>query len=203
MPRLESAAILVAALAAFSPTLAAAAPWIPSGAYDNTLLIGVDPASGAITGYFDMTQGGQPSFSCIFYLTGRIAGASGAVDTFFPDDPKGDLIRGSLTRQGSGKVRLALPSEHGGCANVWQFADKSQPADFELQHAEPWISVRVIRADKAYFYPAPGAAHGRAYLVKGDGVGVRAVQPGWVQADFVGETRTSSGWLRDADLYAP
>lgn len=200
MRRLMLAAVMVGLAAG----TAGAAPTIASGAYDNTLLIGVDPASGAVSGYFDMTQGGQPSFSCIFYLKGRLAGPSASVATYFPDDPKGDLIRGSLSAQGPGKVRLALPSEHGGCGNVWQFADTTQPADFTLQGAKPWSSVRVVKAAKAYFYPTPGAAaHGKGYLVKGDGVGVRAAQAGWVQADFVGETRTSSGWLRDADLYAP
>jgi hypothetical protein len=183
-------------------TTSVAAP-IQSGAYDNTLLIGVDPVSGQVSGYFDMTQGDQPSFSCIFYLRGRLAGGTARVDTFFPNDRKGDLIAGALTARGAGKVRLALPSEHGGCGNVWQFADKDQPADFALQKAAPWVAVRVVKAAKAYFYAAPGAAPGRGYLVKDDGVGVRAAQPGWVQADFVGEKRTSSGWLREADLYAP
>lgn len=196
-------ALILAAIAALAGGAAYATPQIASGAYDNTLLIGVDPATGLVTGYFDMTQGGQPSFNCIFYLKGRLAGRSAAVDTFFPDDPKGELIRGSLTAVGEGQVRLALPSEHGGCANVWQFADQAQPADFTLQGARPWIAVRVVRAARAYFYPAPGGAHGKGYLVKGDGVGVRAARSGWVQADFVGETRTSSGWLRAADLYAP
>jgi hypothetical protein len=196
--------MLVAAMAGLAAGTAGAAPTIASGAYENTLLIGVDPATGAVSGYFDMTQGpGPPVISCAFYLRGRLAGRSAAIDTFFPDDPKGDLIRGTLSAQGSGKVRVSLPSEHGGCGNVWQFADPAQPADFALQTAKPWISVRVVRAAKAYFSPTPGAAHGRAYLVSGDGLGVRAVQAGWVQADFVGGTRTSSGWLRDGDLYAP
>jgi hypothetical protein len=197
------ALMLAVVMAGFAPGVAGAAPAIASGAYDNTLLIGVDPATGAVSGYFDMTQGEQPSFSCIFYLKGRIAGGAAAVDTFFPDDPKGDLIRGSLMSPGPGKVSLTLPTEHGGCANVWHFADKTQPADFALQSARPWISVRVVKAAKAYFCPAPGAAHGRGYIVKGDGVGVRAAQAGWVQADFVGDTRTSSGWLREQDLYGP
>ena len=151
-----------------------------------------------------MTQGAQPSFSCIFYLKGRIAGGAAAVDTFFPDDPKGDLIRGSLASPAPGKVSLTLPTEHGGCANVWHFADQTQPAEFALQSARPWISVRVVKAAKAYFYPSPGAAaHGKAYIVKGDGVGVRAAQRGWLQVDFFSGTRTSSGWLREEDLYAP
>lgn len=201
MRRLLLAAVM-AGLAA--GTANAAPPTIASGAYDNTLLIGVDPATGAVSGYFDMTQGaGPPVISCSFYLKGHITGQRAAVDTFYPQDSKGDLIRGTLSAQGPGKVRLALPSEHGGCGNVWQFADASQPADFALQNARPWTSVRVVRAAKAYFSPTPGAAHGRAYLVNGDGVGVRAVQSGWVQADFVGGTRTSSGWLRAGDLYVP
>jgi len=194
--------MLVAAMVALAAGTAGATPIIASGAYDNTLLIAVDPATGAVTGYFDMTQGGGPPvISCAFYLRGRLAGRSAAIDTFFPDDPKGDLIRGSLSAEGPGKVRVALPSEHGGCGNVWQFADATQPADFALQSAKPWSSVRVVQAAKAYLYPAPGAAHGRGYLVKGDGVGIRAAQAGWVQVDFVGGTRTSSGWLKDADLY--
>jgi hypothetical protein len=57
-----------------------------------------------------------------------------------------------------------------------------------------------VKAGKAYFSTAPGA-HGRVYVVKGDGVGVRAAQGGWVQADFVGEAHTSSGWVRETDLY--
>ena len=183
------------------PGLAGATPTIASGAYDNTLLIGVDPATSAVSGYFDMTRGGQPSFSCIFYLKGRLAGRMGKLATFFPGDPKGDLIAGALRSLGPGKLRLALATEHGGCANVWQFADMSQPADFALQQAQPWTSVRVVKANKAYFYAAPGAAHGKAYIVKGDGVGVRATQPGWAQADFVGENSASSGWLRESDLY--
>jgi len=193
--------MIFATIAVLAASSAQAAPQIASGAYDNTLLIGVDPATSAVSGYFDMTRGGQPSFSCIFYLKGRLVGGMAKVATFFPGDPKGDLIAGVLKPLGRGRVRLALATEHGGCANVWQFADMSQPADFALQQAQPWTSVRVVKASKAYFYDAPGAAHGKAYVVKGDGVGVRAAQPGWAQADFVGENSASSGWLRESDLY--
>ena len=196
---------ILAVIAGLAAGAAHAGPSIASGAYDNTLLIGVDPATGVVSGYFDMDQGDtQPSFSCIFYFKGRLVGGAANIESYFPDDPKGDLIHGVLTAKGVAQVRLTLQTEHGGCAQVFHFADADQPADFVLPSAIPWTSVRVVRAAKAYFYPAPAAAaHGRAYLVKGDGVGVRAAQPGWVQADFVGDRRTSSGWLRETDLYAP
>jgi hypothetical protein len=202
MTKGRAVALALAASLAVAPTAGAAAPAIASGVYDDTLVLAVGPG-GEVSGYFDMTQPGTPSFSCIFYLKGRLAGAAAAVATYFPDDPKGDLIRGALTAAGPGKVRVALPTEHGGCGNLWQFADKDTPADFKLQQAMPWTSVRVVKADKAYFSATPGAAHGRAYLVKGDGVGIRATQAGWVQADFVGEKHTSSGWLSEQDLYPP
>ena len=125
----------------------------------------------------------------------------GLIIGFAAQNTISNLIAGVLKPLGRGRVRLALATEHGGCANVWQFADMSQPADFALQQAQPWTSVRVVKASKAYFYDAPGAAHGKAYVVKGDGVGVRAAQPGWAQADFVGENSASSGWLRESDLY--
>jgi hypothetical protein len=196
------AALVALGLALAPAPLSAAQPALASGVYDNTLLLAVD-ASGRVSGYFDMSQPGPPTISCIFYLKGRLVGASAKVDTYFPEDPKGDLIAGSLAGAGAGKARISLPKEHGGCANVWPFADKDNPAEFMLQKAEPWTSVRAVRAARAYFSPAPGAAHGRAYLVKGDGVGVRTAQAGWVQADFVGETRNSSGWLKETDLYPP
>lgn len=199
----SGAVLALTAVLAAAPGPSHATPAaLASGVYDNTLMLAVD-ASGRVSGYFDMSQPGPPTISCIFYLKGRLAAAGAAVDTYFPEDPKGDLIRGSVAPAGAGKARVTLPTEHGGCANVWPFADKSNPAEFTLQKAEPWTSVRVVKADKAYFSPTPGAAHGRAYIVKGDGVGVRAAQAGWVRADFVGETRTSSGWLKETDLYPP
>ena len=200
--RAERVLALAALLALESGPAHAAAPAIASGVYDNTLLLAVD-ASGRVTGYFDMTQVGPPVIGCIFYLRGKVAGASAAIATYFPEDPKGDLITGQLAATGPGKARISLPTDHGGCLVIWPFADKQTPADFELQQGEPWTAIRVVKAGKAYLSPTPGAAHGRAYLVKGDGVGVRATQNGWVQADFVGETRTSSGWLKETDLYPP
>lgn len=206
MSKASLAAIAALAVAASGTAIAergsSAPSSIRSGAYDNTLLLAVAP-DGRVSGYFQMTQPGPPAMACIFYLKGRIAGATATVATYFPEDPKGDLITGAIAATGPGKLRITLPQDHGGCGNVWQFADKDNPAEFMLQHAEPWTAVRVVKADRAYFSPTAGAPHGRAYIVKGDGVGVRAEQNGWAQADFIGEKRTSSGWLKESDLYPP
>ena len=173
-----------------------------TGVYENGLLVGYDPATGLVTGYFAMTRDGPPGFSCIFYLKGRLAGASAPIATYFPETPTSDVIKGELTLIGPKSVRISLPTDHGGCGNVWSFADKDQPADFQVDSPRAWLGVRVAKSDKVYFYPTAGAAaHGRAYMVKGDGFGVVARQTGWVEADFEGGRRSTWGWVREADLY--
>jgi hypothetical protein len=185
-----------------SSAAVAATPTIASGAYDNTLLLAVGPG-GEVSGYFSMSQPGPPQIDCIASFRGKLAGASGPVTAFDAADPKADVINGRIADIGDRGVRITLPSEPPGCGNIWSFANKDDPSDFTLQKTEPWTSVRVVKAAKAYFSPTPGAAHGRAYIVKGDGVGVRTAQAGWVQADFVGDAHTTSGWLKETDLYPP
>jgi hypothetical protein len=173
MRRLFAALSLVLA----APALAAAAS--TSGAYNDAMLLGYDPTTQEVSGYFDMTQGGPPSFSCIFYLHGKLAGSSAAIDTYFPQTPKDDLIKGKLVLSDAKHFQVQLATEHGGCGNLEPFADPSQPATFDLAAAHPWDAVAVVRSERAYFYDAPGAAaHRKAYVVEGDGVGVRAAKAG-------------------------
>jgi hypothetical protein len=194
--------LALAASAAIAPATFAAAPSIASGAYDNTLLLAV-AADGRVTGYFAMNQPGPPQIDCIAYFKGKLAGNGGTLTASVPGLPEAAPIGGRIASTGARAVRITLPEEPPGCGNIWSFANKDAPADFTLQRAEPWIAVRVVRAAKAYFSASPGAPHGRAYVVKDDGVGVRAAQAGWVQADFVGEKHASSGWLKESDLYPP
>jgi hypothetical protein len=152
-----------------------------------------------LTGYFQ-TDTGAGQFSCIFYLTGKLTNAGARIETYFPETPK-DRIAGTLAAKGT-SVRVVLTEEPGGCAMAWHVADKDQPADFTLSAAHPWTQIRVVRAKKAYFYNAPNSpTHRNGYLVQGDGVGVRATSAGWLQVDYPGADKITSGWVRAADLY--
>lgn len=184
------------------PASAAAAAPIAAGSYADAMLIGYDPMTGVLTGYFDMQRGDPPMFSCIFYLTGKFGGSTAAIRSYFPKTPKDDVIAGALRLQGPKAFRVVLTTDHGGCQSVESFADKTMPADFQLDAAYPWTEVRVAKADKLYFYPSPGAAaHGRAYVVEGDGLGVRAKKGNWLQVDYVGGAKPVSGWVKEGDLY--
>lgn len=174
---------------------------IVSGSYNDGMLIGFDRAARVATGYFS-EETGEGQFSCIFYLTGKLQGAEAPISTYFPETPTEDLIKGKLVLGTRGQFQVRLPSEHGGCWNVEHFADEEQLAQFTLDAAYPWIFVAVVKCDKAYFFDTPTSdTHRKGYVVKGDGVGVRIVQPGWLQVDFVGGDKPVSGWIRQSDVY--
>ena len=202
IPTLATIASFAIALLAM-PAAAQSAPAgdIVSGDYGGEMLMAVDPASHAVSGYFQSSTG-NGQFNCIFYFTGKPGGSDIAIRSYFPETP-GDAIAGRLVKDGQGGFQLRLASEHGGCWNVQHFADKEQPADFTLATAYLWRSIAVVKSAKAYFFQTPlSKAPRKTYVVKGDGLGVRAVQPGWLQVDFVGSGRPVTGWIRSADVYA-
>ena len=184
------------------PAAAQSAPAadIVSGDYGGEMLMAVDPASHVVSGYFQSSTG-NGQFSCIFYFTGKPGASDIPIRSYFPETP-GDAIAGRLVKKARGSFQLRLASEHGGCWNVQHFADKEQPAEFTLDTAYPWISIAVVKSAKAYFFQTPlSKAPRKASVVKGDGLGVRAVQPGWLQVDFVGSGKPVSGWMRSSDVY--
>jgi hypothetical protein len=195
----------IIALAALLPApfpAIAAGPGIVSGAYDDAMLVGYDPATKIVSAYFDMEQPGPPTISCIFYLRGTLAGSKAKVATYFPETPADDLIKGDLALQDTTHFQVRLPTDHGGCGNLEPFAHKDQPASFQLNTAHPWTSIAVVKSAKAYFWDMPASAtHRKGYLVKGDGVGVHASQAGWIAVDYVGGDKPISGWLRQSDVY--
>jgi len=195
--------LLIALTIALSCGCAAAAEsalTIASGDYGDGMLIGFDPSTKAVRGYFS-SETGQGRFNCIFYLKGRLSSSPASISTYFPETPN-DKINGKLLVKAHDSVLVRLSTEPGGCWNVLHFADDDQPAEFTLVAKHPWVSIAVIKSDRAYFFDAPAASvHRKAYLVQGDAVGVRGVQPGWLQVDFVGGRKMVSGWVRQSDVY--
>ena len=191
---------------AFLAAAAAASPASPrpvtdsdiaSGDYGGEMLIAVDPASHIVRGYYQSSTG-NGRFNCIFYFSGKV---NGAIRSYFPETPE-EVVMGTLSRESDGSLSVRLATEHGGCWNVQHFADKDQPAEFTLQTAYPWVAVAVIKSARAHLYDSPANAVPRkSYVVKGDGVGIRAQRPGWLQVDFLGGGKPVRGWIRSSDVY--
>lgn len=178
---------------------AAAAP-VRSGDYDG-LLVAVGP-QGRLTVYFESSTG-SGQFSCVFFGAGLVTGGKHTVDTWYPADRPGEVIRGVLEDSAVGAkpgVRLTLEEEHGGCANVQRFA--SEPASFALTEPGGWIAIGVVASARAYFRDDPSGPPRKAFVVAGNPLRIYEERGGWVRAEYVGATgKRTQGWLRQSELF--
>jgi hypothetical protein len=179
-----------------------AAEVIPkSGDYDSELIVGCDPDTRSVDGYYRSETGGG-RFSCIFYFKGVMNGDSADVQSYFPGTPD-EKISGEVKFSASGEATISLSEDHGGCWNVQHFADKESPAKFTLSAEHPWKTIKIIKTEKAHFFDAPDDRKQRkGYVVKGDAVGVKSASRGWLEVDYASGGKMISGWIRESEFYA-
>lgn len=175
------------------------------GQYDDGLVLAYDPSARLITGYYHGESGqradGGSQFSCIFYFAGVLNGSTAAIRSYFPETP-GEVIEGVFSLDAPGELTVTLKDEHGGCWNVWRFADKDMPARFTLSAARPWKALRVIKSDRAHFYDSPDATYSRkGYVVKGDALGVKSSENGWLEVDYANGAKVISGWIKESEFF--
>ncbi|CAN5434936.1 hypothetical protein BH10BDE1_BH10BDE1_05460 [soil metagenome] len=190
--------LLLSALSLSVEAMAANAP--KSGEYDE-LMLARNPSTSMISGYFRSETGGG-GFSCIFYFSGKLKSGAAEIESYFPETPN-ETIAGLITVNSAESVAVKLKEEHGGCSNVQHFADADQPAKFSMSkvHAN-WLEIRVVKSEQSNFFASPkGKKPLKAYLVKGNAVGVVENHPDWVKVDYPGTLKTTTGWIRRSDLY--
>jgi hypothetical protein len=179
--------------------LSAAYAWAEGGIYEN-LMIGIDPATGIITGAYheERNPPGGPSFSCIFALKGNVHDSS--IKAGFPGEK--DVTYGRLIFKNTAKntVLIKLDDGQSGCA-------QTTPADFKngellaLSYTKPWRAVMIVTAKKAYFHDsASQVSRRRSYVVYSDSVGVLEVQGNWAKVEYVNENTSTTGWMQLRDL---
>jgi hypothetical protein len=172
---------------------------IVSGVYDLGLNISYNPKNKVITGYFESYTGfdertGNPRFSCIFYIQGLYDDSVNRIVTYYPIWKDQDEIVGKIWIKDSTKISIMLPKEHGGCWNVWHFADGY--SDFDLSEKKGWIEIRHINTDKSYFYSEKDErTKQKSYIVKGDIIYIDNIEDTWVHCEYKGKT-TTRGWIK-------
>ncbi len=201
------AVVLIVAIGlAFSVSRATADQSAPaSGVYDS-LLLGLDPTDGTLSGVVQADWVGNgtekaPQFSCRFALGGK-ASAPGqyAISAWLPGDriaPDRSTLKGALAVK-KGSVTVTLEQQPGGCQYL--MADSSFNADLVAKHA--WRAVRIVKAQRAYFYATPSdTARQKSFVVRGDGLGVVAMQTDWAEVEYVKDERITHGWIKAGDLF--
>lgn len=182
----------VLALAAGVATGAQAGSVLRPGLYEG-LMLALD-GGGKVSGAFAQ-QG-----SCSFRIAGRLG--SQTVAEVRTVDGSAPAIEGRVTA-GTGSVTLALPGgqQLPGCGNVLPpLIDKG--LELDLTHKAAWRHLVGVTADKTALRKSPTDA-GRAYVVRGDVLGVVSEKEELLEVDFVSaKGGVVRGWIAAKDAKA-
>ncbi len=182
---IRSLAICVLSLCAAAPAFAVSGA-LHSGQYEG-LMLAVTPQH-QVEGFYAEELGEGVTRRCTFYLQGKPEALTTWVDEAYP---------GSVASSSDG-VTLTVEQgrQHPGCLSVLM-PEIATGLELTQTAEKNWIGLVTVSADKAYLLKTPGAsAAKRAYIVKGDVVGVLAFKDGWAEVEFTNaEDRAFTGWI--------
>jgi len=99
------------------------------------------------------------------------------------------------------RIRISLEEEPGGCWNVEPRFDE-EGVILELTEGKDWKFIRIVSSERAYFYNSPDEKErGKSYIIEGDILKVLEVEGDWVRGEYLGSQGTTTGWIKESDLY--
>ena len=172
---------------------------LTSGDYGE-LKLAYDKNTKQVTGFYENGTGtdeqtGNPKFTCVFYIEGKLLKNRAAIKTYYPLDTT--IIKGELIVDAK-KIKIHLGSEHGGCWNVQPFADEA--ATFSIDESKKWIQVRYAIKDRVYFYSEKKeSSKNKSYILKGNIVCIEKIEQDWAYCSYLNK-KTTKGWIKLNDL---
>ena len=176
----------------------ASAPYVRSevtgfepGAYENILL--AISSKGTITGYYREAQGEGAVKTCAFTFNGD-AHADKANIIVNADKS----FSGEIHSETDGiNLKIEKGREIPGCGLVLM-PEIASGLSYDLITKAPWSELRTITRDKSFFYSEPKSGNQlKAYLVKGDVVGVVTSEGDWLQIDYYSDSgKMSRRWIK-------
>lgn len=180
---------------------------ISSGFYNwGTMSIAVDKASGKITGcyenYKDLDETTQQfKYNCVFYFSGNFTEGTKTFSIMTSLADGRDTISGEIRIESEKKIRFHLNRDRKDCGQIEKFTETPTPV-FESMEKKDWISIVVVRADKAYFYTSNNeTAKSRRYLVKGDCIKILEQKGDWLKAEFTRGETMNLVWMKKSDVF--
>ncbi len=164
---------------------------LQSGVYEG-LLLAVSPA-GEITGYYSESADDSVKRTCTFFLQGHVSDQQPETITSWSSS----VLAGHIAANNMG-VTLAIPDgqNHAGCMSVLM-PEIATGLKLDRTQQTHWQTLMQISSPRAYLSSTPDAATRRkAWIVKGDVVGVIQTQGDWSEVEYIGNSgKTTRGWV--------
>lgn len=181
--------LLMAAFSSYATTL-------HSGVYEG-LLLAVSP-TGNITGHYAESAEDSVKRTCTFFLAGHLSAQQPNRITSWSSS----VLPGYIAANSMG-VTLTIPDgqNHAGCMSVLM-PEIATGLELETTQQTHWQTLMQVSSPRAYLSSTPDAATRRkAWIVKGDVVGVIQKQAGWTKVECINSSgKTTLGWVSSNDL---
>jgi hypothetical protein len=177
---------------------------VTPGIYDNTI-VAFDNSKKIVTGYFSESAANEssPSIQCEFYFAGVLSGSTAKLKIYqlaLQAKPTFGTLKVGRTGEVS-NINLQLEEEQPGCMNIYP---KAELAKTKLAVVSParWIEVRMAADKKVYFFKSMvPEMKTKAYITKGDVVGVLEYRGEWAKVVYNGEAKSTSGWIKVSQMF--
>lgn len=166
------------------------------GVYEG-LMLAISPA-GHLTGYYAESATDSVKRTCSFSLSGQVS----ALETNSITSWSTSVLPGQISASADG-VKLTIPDgqTHAGCINVLM-PEINTGLELETTQETHWQALAQANAERVYLSStADVGTRRKAWIVKGDVVGVLQTQAGWTQIEFVSGTgKTIRGWVNSKEI---
>ncbi len=180
---------------AASPFNCALAAALQSGIYEN-LLMAVN-GDGAVQGAYRSSNGQGVVETCVIYFIGTVNGDATIPIKSWNFENK--VLPGTLAPD-EPDVDLSIPdsANYGGCGMA-PAPNDPQGTPLSLIRGTGWTALEQIQAPKAFLHAGPADGKmPRAYVIKGDVVGLLGTENGWLHVEYVPPadlTKSVKGWI--------
>jgi len=188
--------LLATGLRVFSQELR---PGIYEGDLTATFQIGVS-AEGIATGFYEDYTGENQQFSCVIFFSGKMTGVKFTILDAYSTRETDTIGVMEILDSTSFKITGEQP---GGCWNVEPNIGLMKDKGLTFHRIEPrsWKAIRMVSADKAFFYREPNLGTKRkTYVIKSNILHILETRADWVRAEFQGPKSTTTGWIQEEDL---
>ena len=168
------------------------------------VLIGVDPQTQMITGWFESPTEDATQHVCAFLIVGKLGKEESEVLLFHPSTPQ-NTVKGKIgfeSQDGKLALALTLDSPPTGCALAPALTSHGTSL-FALIRKGDFKQVRVVSAKKAFFHKKPQAgSKGKASVVQFSRLRVFEEKEHFVRASFTpAKGKALQGWIPMGDLF--
>ena len=162
-----------------------------------------------VMGFFNVVRGVGVTFRCAFFLKGKEVKGQANIVTWSGQRIRKDgdiyIFPGLLKNENKDDINLKIEQGYGGhpgCGMAIGPQIGEKGLSLSRNYEAKWASLRMVKNDRASLFSGSALdKKTKSYFIKGDVLGVLAVNGDWINVEFPRDGKKMiKGWVRSDDV---